>query len=63
MNEEVKVSNQDKEIFEKENSKQINQIMKCTRYEYYVHFLGEDKRLDRWIIEPLIKIYPKIINI
>ena len=63
MNEEVKVSIEEKEKFEKENLKQINQIMKCTRYEYYIHFLGEDKRLDRWMIEPLIKIDPQIINI
>jgi hypothetical protein len=28
-----------------------------------VHFLGEDKRLDRWIIEPLIKIDPQQISV
>jgi len=45
-------------IYEKEYQNKINYIMKSTRYEYYIHFIGEDKRLDRWIVEPLIKIDP-----
>ena len=26
------------------------------RYEYYVHYLGIDRRLDRWVTEQFIKI-------
>lgn len=32
------------------------------RYEYYIHYLGIDRRNDRWVTEHLIKIDPDEIH-
>ena len=32
------------------------------RYEYYVHYLGIDRRLDRWVTEQFILIDPEEIH-
>jgi hypothetical protein len=31
------------------------------RYEYYIHYLGIDRRNDRWVTEHFIKIDPEEI--
>ena len=38
------------------------ELRKKMRYEYYVHYLGVDRRLDRWVTEDFIKIDMDEIN-
>lgn len=28
------------------------------RYEYYIHYLGIDRRMDRWVTEHFLKLDP-----
>ena len=32
------------------------------RYEYYVHYIGIDRRLDRWVTEQFILVDPEEIH-
>ena len=32
------------------------------RYEYYIHYLGIDRRNDRWVTEQFLKIDPDEIH-
>jgi len=29
------------------------------RYEYYIHYLGLDRRMDRWVSEHYLKVDPE----
>lgn len=29
------------------------------RYEYYIHYLGVDRRMDRWVSEHYLKVDPE----
>ena len=49
--------NQEEEVEEAEIDQNIDgELQKQMRYEYYVHFMGIDRRSDRWSTEQLIKI-------
>ena len=39
-----------------------SEIEKAMRYEYYVHYLGVDRRLDRWVTEQFILVDPDEIH-
>lgn len=38
------------------------ELEKSMRYEYYVHYLGIDRRLDRWVTEQFIIVDPEEIH-
>ena len=38
------------------------ELEKSMRYEYYVHYLGIDRRLDRWVTEQFILVDPEEIH-
>lgn len=44
-----------------DRTKLIKGIKDSLRYEYYVHYLGLDRRLDRWVSEHFIKVDPSEI--
>lgn len=37
-------------------------LLKSMRYEYYIHYLGIDRRNDRWAPEQFLKIDPDEIH-
>ena len=41
-----------------EESKEDKKIKNQMRYEYYIHYLGEDRRMDRWVTEHYLKVDP-----
>ena len=49
------------ELSEDSRAKLIENIRKSLRYEYYVHYIDKDRRLDRWVTESNIKIDPSEI--
>lgn len=42
--------------------KDENELNKSMRYEYYIHYLGIDRRNDRWVPEQFLKIDPDEIH-
>lgn len=49
------------ETSEDSREKFISDLRKMLRYEYYVDYLGNDRRLYRWVSEHMIKIDPSEI--
>ena len=43
-------------------TKFIQDLRNSLRYEYYVHYLGLDRRLDRWVSEHFIRVDPSEIS-
>ena len=41
-----------------ENKESGNDLPKDMRYEYYIHYLGQDRRMDRWVTEHFLKLDP-----
>ena len=35
------------------------EIKNKMRYEYYIHYLGQDRRMDRWVSEHYLKVDPE----
>jgi len=35
------------------------EIKNKMRYEYYIHYLGLDRRMDRWVSEHYLKVDPE----
>jgi len=33
------------------------------RYEYYIHYLGLDRRMDRWVSEHYLKVDPEEMSL
>lgn len=40
----------------------VEDIRKSLRYEYYLHYIGVDRRTERWVTEHHIKIDPTEIQ-
>ena len=38
------------------------EIENSLRYEYFIHYLGIDRRNDRWVTEQFIKIDPEEVQ-
>ena len=47
---------------EEELNEEDKELEKSMRYEYYVHYLGIDRRLDRWVTEQFILVDPEEIH-
>ena len=49
--------NPDQEM-ENLEQKEFTELPKSMRYEYYIHYLGQDRRMDRWVTEHFLKLDP-----
>ena len=49
---------EDKAMEDLENKENENELPKAMRYEYYIHYLGQDRRNDRWVTEHFLKLDP-----